>query len=334
MQTLINLLLICFTLLLPTLEAKSVTITTFDELRAIKEWSNLTITLKTAAGTVWRLDQRHVIRIKNAKEFVLDGGSHPPTIYGHGFTFKNCKDATIRNMVVRPGSVGFDQSNLTPALLLESCKNINVEHCSFTWGIDTLVHIDDSDNVTFNYCILAETAGYTCKVEDSANVNIKNCLFARGFRGNPALISNGNGKPDLTMQSCVVFDYSIYGSEYQGNKDDVGLVRYQFYDNYYIPSAHSGNALYVDRVGTGNRLKLGISDNQYDSGDFVLPSLNTNINVQTTVQNKSNPKNSIDKILKHVGPEKGHRTATDQRIIKMVTDRQFQAPWTLESSDF
>lgn len=323
----------------PLLEAKKndkierITVTSLEELLDIDDWSKTEVTIDVPEGTVWRDDEdRKPLKIKKERNFTLDGGEHPPTIYGHALELDSCKNAVFRNLIFRPGSEGFEEEDSEPALYVEDSKSIEFENCSFSWGTNGVVSIKDSDGVEFKECIIAEplladrgdneNREFGCVVDNSEDVAFEECLFARCKRGTPAIATHSHkDEVEVKVESSVIFDYQDRGAEYLDSGKDKQKIKLELERNRFVASPEAGPAVYLEPVEGNSDVRVTLSDNLDDEDLLVMPTMTSDDGLDVRLGGVGESSVNVDDLLDRVGPSE--HDATDNRILEMVRNRVF-----------
>ena len=301
------------------------------------------------SGTIELLSE---IRVKNDSYITIAGQTAP----GDGICLKNypiifdgCHDIIIRYIRFRPGD---EQSCVSPncdlvdALSVRACKRIILDHCSFSWSIDSdldLTH--ETGEATVQYCILSEAllnskhskgahsmaAGWDGQVGGSYHHN----LIASCNSRTPRLDSyaGSTGQRDLIdIVNNVIYNWSSYGA-YGGENADAN-----WQNNYYRYGPSTGKKDQIFQVDGTCKLFL--------SGNFVTgyPLVTENNAKGIYIQGRKATTSELDTILKdvpfevikvsmepaemcyssvlaHAGASFPVRDAVDERIINDVINR-------------
>ena len=172
------------------------------------------------------------------------------TIYGNRVV-TNGTNVILRFLRMR-GSINMASDKC--AVTVDGASNIIYDHCSISWGRWDNVHITNSNNITFQYCIIGEGIApqkFGAITDGTRNWTVSHCLWINNTSRNPKM------KCFLQYINNVVYNYGngiVGGHSAADNYQDV-------INNYFIagPSASGGNYL-SDWTAT---------DHFYSSGNYV-----------------------------------------------------------------
>jgi len=95
-------------------------------------------------------------RIQVSSDITIAGQTAPGegiAIYGHGLSFSRQKNVIVRYLRLR-GSIGMARGSCT--LTADDAENMIFDHVSVQWGRWDNLHIQNSKNITLQYCIIGE----------------------------------------------------------------------------------------------------------------------------------------------------------------------------------
>jgi len=172
------------------------------------------------------------------------------TIYGNRLV-SNGTNVIVRFLRIR-GSIRMSSGSCS--LTCDGATNIIYDHCSISWGRWDNVHIANSSDVTFQYCIIGEGIDpqrFGAITDGTWNWTVSHCLWINNTSRNPKM------KCNLQYINNVIYNYGngiVGGHSAADHYQDV-------VNNYFIagPSASGGNYL-SDWTAT---------DHFYSSGNYV-----------------------------------------------------------------
>ena len=219
------------------------------------------------AGTIVLQDE-----VEIEEPFItIDGGDAPGMgvcLRGGSLEFKNTHDIIVRNIRVRLGDETTKRknreqnlkrpkhSNALDCIGLTRCHEAIIDHVSTSWSCDELFSVVHCQNVTVQWCILAEPLSNPelhpygdnhafCFNSSADTMSVHHCLFARYVMRGPQFEANDMRKGDdyaVQMEAVnnVMFDYQRSGSRYttgiEDHKDEATAKGYafQFIGNVYL----------------------------------------------------------------------------------------------------
>ncbi len=201
----------------------------------------------------------------------IDGKDAPGQgvcIRGGSLEFKNTHDIIIRYIRVRLGDETTKRRNQEQKLKrpegssgldcisLTRCQDVIVDHVSTSWCCDELFSVVHCQNITVQYCLLAEPLSNPelhpygdnhafCFNSSADTMSVHHCLFARYVMRGPQFEANDmRDKDDYAVQmeavNNVMFDYHHSGSRYttgvEDHRDEAEGKTYafQFIGNVYL----------------------------------------------------------------------------------------------------
>ncbi|TFH02044.1 MAG: T9SS type A sorting domain-containing protein [Calditrichales bacterium] len=212
-------------------------------------------------------------------------------IRDYSLNIKNTHDIIIRYIRIRRGDVQVLANGVPTgstgldAVSIDDSKNIIFDHVSLSWSCDEIFGIVQNENVSIQWCLLAEPLGdpllhpygtsHAYGMNNSATtLSIHHCLMAnyvmRGpeFEPNDADSSQGY---NVLMESVnnILFDYKKSGSRYKTGIEDnpeaaAGInFRFHFLNNYYIrkQSSSAPEIHAVTKLGFTDQLKVHVDGN-------------------------------------------------------------------------
>jgi len=262
-------------------------------------------------------------KIKVATKVTIAGQTAPGegiVVYGNGVSFSS--DCVVRYIRFR-GSMNMPKGACV--VVVDSVKNVILDHISVEWGRWDNMHIKESDNVTVQYSIIGEPIDpqrFGALFENPTHVTIYGCLWIDNQSRNP------KAKASIEYINNVVYNWGVDG--FVGGHS--GAQHYQdVLGNYFIAGPNSGKNF----VG-----EFEATDHVYQSGNYVDMdkdgSLNGRLvadtdfvhakasieharqNAAVAFANIQTAKDAYSTIVASAGCSL-HRDAVDQRIIGYLT---------------
>ena len=240
----------------------------------------------------------------------IDGHDAPGDgicICDHSLWCKNTHDVIVRYVRLRHGDVetlrkveadglerpkgSIDLDNVS----LDDSKNLIFDHCSLSWCCDEAFGIVGCENVTVQWCLIAEPLAnprlhpygdrHAFGLNTSANkLSMHHCLVAHYVMRGPQFEANDvrhTTSYDVQMEAVnnVLFDYERSGSRYTTGIEDhpeeaVGTkFEFQFVNNYYLnPRDRKPEIEAVLKHGVSSQVRVYVAGNvgphrPQDAGD-------------------------------------------------------------------
>jgi len=319
------------------------------------------------AGTIELQDE-----VEIREPFItIDGGDAPGMgvcLRGGSLEFTDTHDIIVRNIRVRLGDETTkrknreqnlkrpEHSNALDCIGLMRCHDAIIDHVSTSWSCDELFSVVHCQNVTVQWCILAEPLSNPelhpygdnhafCFNSSADTLSVHHCLFARYVMRGPQFEANDMRKGDeyaVQMEAVnnVMFDYQKSGSRYttgiEDHKDEAAAKGYafQFIGNVYLGDpkrpaieavmkhgVHSGVSTFVD-----DRKRVQLSDTK--GRENLMNDALKQLQDQPLFSSPTPiPSQSPDEVLRSVLERAGcsqARDAVDQRVITSVREKRFQ----------
>lgn len=301
----------------------------------------------------------------------IDGRDAPGMgicLRGGSLEFKDTHDIIVRHIRVRLGdettlrkvrSQGLKRpkgSGALDCIELKNCRDAIFDHVSTSWSCDELFSVVHCQNVTVQWCILAEPLSNPelhpygdnhafCFNSSADTLSVHHCLFARYVMRGPQFEANDMRKGDdyaVQMEAInnVMFDYQRSGSRYttgiEDHKDEAAVKGYafQFIGNVYLGDpkrpaieavmkheVHDGVRAFVD-----DRRLVQLSDTK--GREKLMPDALKQMQEKPLFTSPVPiPPQSADEVLRSVleGAGCSHaRDAVDERVIASVRKKKFQ----------
>lgn len=229
----------------------------------------------------------------------LDGSDAPAggvCLCDHTFECRRTHDIVVRHLRFRHGDVetlravaaaGLERpkgSGDLDCVSLDDSKNILFDHCSLSWSCDEIFGIVRCQNVTIQWCLIAEPLAnprihpygdrHAFGLNLSANtLSLHHCLIAHYHMRGPQFEANDvrrNLGYDVQMEAInnVMFDYERSGSRYTTGIEDHPeeaegtKFQFQFLNNTYMnPDASKPEIEAVIKHGVTDALRVFVAGN-------------------------------------------------------------------------
>ncbi|RJP63393.1 MAG: pectate lyase [Ignavibacteriales bacterium] len=298
---------------------------------AIKKKGPRTIVFKVSGTISLKSD----LAINNG-DLTIAGQTAP----GDGICIKNYKTTiSADNVIIRfvRFRLGDETKNEDDSFGAMNCKNIIIDHCTASWGIDENASFYDNENFTMQWCLISEALNnsYHHKgahgyggIWGGVNASFHHNLFADNSSRNPRF----NGARTATSQNTelvdfrnnVIFNWEIY-SVYGGEKGKQNVVA-----NYYKPGPASKHK---DIILTpfDTKGKWFVKDNYVESNPVITKNNWMGVDSKSE-NNKSDmpfgeenvltqtPEEAYNDVLNFAGVVFPKRDEVDNRIILQVKD--------------
>lgn len=296
----------------------------------------------------------------------IDGQDAPGQgicLRGGNLEFKNTHDIIVRYLRVRLGDETTKRKNRVlklkrpegsdglDCISLTRCRDAIIDHVSTSWCCDELFSVVHCQNVTVQYCLLAEPLSnpelhpygdnHAFCFNSSANtLSIHHCVFARYVMRGPQLEANDMRRGDdyaVQMEAVnnVMFNYQRSGSRYttgvEDHRDEAAEKGYQFQliGNVYMGDpnrpaieavmkheVHAGVRAYVDHV---HLVKLSDTKGREDRMEAARAQMQKEPLFVTSATRMKRDEDLLGKVgCSNV------RDSVDQRIIEDVRAKKFR----------
>ncbi|MGV3663712.1 MAG: hypothetical protein ACO1TE_26310 [Prosthecobacter sp.] len=318
------------------------------------------------AGTILLQDE-----VEIREPFITIDGRDAPgqgiCLRGGSLEFTDTHDIIVRHIRVRLGDETTkrknaeqklkrpEHSNALDCIGLVRCRDAIIDHVSTSWSCDELFSVVHCQNVTVQWCILAEPLSNPelhpygdnhafCFNSSADTMSVHHCLFARYVMRGPQFEANDMREGDayaVQMEAVnnVMFNYERSGSRYttgiENHKDEAARKGYafQFIGNQYIgePKKPAIEAVMKHEVHAGVRsyvddrklVKLSDTKGREKSMDAALKQLQDAPVFTSPVPIEPE---SAEEVLRGVlaGAGCSHaRDAVDERVVKSVREKEF-----------
>ncbi|MCY2950652.1 MAG: pectate lyase [Planctomycetota bacterium] len=273
----------------------------------------------------------------NIKEpFLTLAGQSAP---GDGICLKNyplsidTHDVIIRYLRFRLGDLSKTNSD---SLGGRRCKNIIIDHCSASWSIDECVSFYNNENITIQWCLIAESLyqsqhakgrhGYG-GIWGGSNSSLHHNLLAHHSSRNPRFASRDQ---NIDYRNNVIYNWG-FNSAYGGEGATANIIA-----NYYKPgpaTAAKVKSRIVEPYPTTRPVtsRWFISDNIMEGSPTVSADNWTGVHTATSLAtiraDKPFPsapvathtaQQAYDLVLSHAGATLPKRDSLDARIVNEV----------------
>jgi len=277
--------------------------------------------------------------IINNGDLTIAGQTAP----GDGICIKNFQTIiNSENIITRfiRFRLGDEKKQEADALSVMNSKNIIIDHCSFSWGIDEVISFYDNENSTLQWCIVSEALNnsYHHKGEHGyggiwggKNTSFHHNLLAHNYSRNPRF--NGSRTGTLPEEELADFINNVVynwgtNSSYGGENGNYNLVA-----NYYKSGPGTKKKIKDRIVEPYGKGKWFIKENYVEGypeistdnwaggvqGDFAnFKELKSDVPLGSHAIYYQTPQNAFEDILKFAGAIFPKRDEIDTRIINEV----------------
>ena len=318
-------------------------------------------------GTILMQDE-----VEIREPFITIDGSDAPgmgvCLRGGSLEFKETHDIIVRHIRVRLGDETTkrknreqnlkrpEHSNALDCIGLTRCHDAIIDHVSTTWSCDEVFSVVHCQNVTVQWCILAEPLSNPelhpygdnhafCFNSSADTLSVHHCLFARYVMRGPQFEANDMRKGDdyaVQMEAVnnVMFNYQKSGSRYttgvEDHKDEATAKGYafQFIGNVYLGDPkrpaieavmkHGVHAGVRSHVNDRSQVKLSDTKGREQLMDAALKQIQDHPVFTSPVPIPSQTADAVlNDVLANAGCSRA-RDAVDQRVITSVREKNFQ----------
>lgn len=261
-------------------------------------------------------------------------------------TILNADNIIIRFLRFRLGDEKKEQAD---ALTIMNCKNIIIDHCSCSWGIDEVLSCYDNENTTVQWCIISEALNSSVHEKGAhgyggiwggKNASFIFNLLSHNTSRNPRF--NGSRtkySPDeelVDYRNNVIYNWgfnSVYGGE---------NASYNIVDNYYKPGPATLKDVKSRIVEPwDNKSRWYISGNFVEGYPEVTSDNTKGIHGEYAKDKRifaekpfvvdappyESAQKAYNKILKYAGAVLPSRDRIDERITEDVRSGSAQYEW-------
>lgn len=323
----------------------------------------------TQAGTITLHDTLEV----REPFLTVDGRDAPGQgicIRGGSLEFKSTHDIILRYVRVRLGDETTQRrnqeqgvkrpkhSNGLDCISFSKCQDVIVDHVSTSWCCDELFSVVHCQNVTVQWCLLAEPLTNPalhpygdnhafCFNSSADTMTVHHCLFARYVMRGPQFEANDMRAKDsyaVQMEAVnnVMFDYQKSGSRYttgvEDHRDEAEGKSYafQFIGNVYLgdPARPAIEAVMKHEVHPGVKAYVDDADlvklSDTRGREKLMPEARTQLSGKPLFSApvpvvKETREVMLDQVLGQTGCSHA-RDAVDERIVADVRSRTFRDP--------
>ncbi len=275
--------------------------------------------------------------LKVTKGNVTIAGQSAP---GDGICIRDNKfEVQADNVIIRylRFRLGDETKLETDAFGVNNSKNVIVDHCSMSWGIDEVASMYNNEDFTLQYCIISESLdnSYHSKgahgyggIWGGKRASFHHNLLAHHTSRNPrfqgARTTKNPSDEQVDFRNNVIFNWG-FNSAYAGE-----MGRYNIVSNYFKPGPAT---ICKDRIVEifddesrwfieGNYIEgfPEISSNNWDGGVQGKVSEKSRVNhpFPFIIDTTDSPQEAFKKVLKYSGAIYPIRDAVDLRIVNEV----------------
>lgn len=309
-----------------------------EEMIERSNWSGKDFTLNGPAEALWRTNStRDPVLIEEQEDFRIDGGELGITIYGTGFNLKNCRNVKLKNLTIRMGA-----KDVTPDIrgewkrgyngealrLFDGCRDVEIENCTFSWGLDETLSIVDSKDVKVSDTIVCyplfnprnfqgtplweegeDDHAYAAHTPGSKSVSYRRCVFAHANRRSPQFAADGRHETDCEVRHSIIYNFSEDGTTFNANAN--GDFQLDIHDNYYVPNSSNAVPILIEGPKKGEidvkyKRNVCASQAQFRRREWVdvKPEKEKNKDrIDLENEGDGTPRTSFEDILTGAGPE-------------------------------
>jgi hypothetical protein len=224
-------------------------------------------------GTI-NLDSQLIIN----KPFLTLAGQTAPgggiTVAGWATIVESTQHVILRYMRFRPGDIRCLNGMEGDALWVHNSKDVIVDHVSASWSIDESLSVTDSDRVTVQWSLIAESLNNSCHPEGrhgygslirygDGKISYHHNLYAHHFNRNPRVGDNIT----LDFVNNVIYDWGTDAS-YSGEITE-GITKVNYVGNYLVAGPNTP-ASKRTRAFNGGSVNTWI----YQSGNVIDSNVN------------------------------------------------------------
>lgn len=264
-------------------------------------------------------------RIQVSSDITIAGQTAPGegiAIYGHGLSFSRQKNVIVRYLRLR-GSIGMARGSCT--LTADDAENMIFDHVSVQWGRWDNLHIQNSKNITLQYCIIGEAIDpqrFGALLERPEKLTIHHSLWIDNQSRNP------KAKAGIEYVNNVVYNWGKSG--FVGGHSSAHH-RQDIINNYFIAGPgssegfiamfsatdhvyHSGNKVDLNKDGILNGRV--VTDEDFIKQKATLESARQNVSM--TAGEIQSADEAFNVVLRTAGASL-KRDAVDKRLIAYLS---------------
>jgi len=277
----------------------------------------------------------------NNPDITIEGQTAP----GDGICLKDgqlsivTENVIIRYIRVRLGN----HAGAKDAIHIENANNVIIDHCSASYSVDETLSVDNSDKVTVQWCIIANSLtnsihekgahgfGSLLRGSNGQTYSFYHNLYANNSSRNPRPGNYASSDEDkkgliLDFRNNVIYNWG-YRAGYNADKDAVSY--YNFINNYYKkgPNSETDYAFVESSIGAKAYFRGNIMNGEMPSDPWSLVSFdNDNISISEYKQNKpfeidgDIPEESAEEAYKAVLEGAGASFARDSLDTAIIND--------------
>ena len=199
-----------------------------------------------------------VVKIKsrvNASNNLTIAGQTAPgegiVIYGDAVSFSGKQNCIVRYIRFR-GSINMSKGTCT--LIADNARNLIFDHVSIEWGRWDNLHVKNSNNITFQYCLNGEAIDpqrFGALLENPDSLTIHHCLWIDNQSRNP------KAKAGIQFINNIIYNWGSNG--FVGGHSEADHYQ-DVINNYFIAGPNSSNS-YIGQ--------FAVTDHVYQKGNMV-----------------------------------------------------------------